>query len=235
MSTTPLNEAELAALRALDTPTICNALEVVCPERRGAGYTDETLVSVDPALPPMVGYARTATIRSIQPSAAQGAEMAAQRMAYHAYVHEAPGPTVSVVQDLDGGRAGYGSFWGEVNSAVHKALGCIGGITDGSIRDLDDIAPGFQLLARKVVPSHAFVHLVDFGGEVNVCGMVVRSGDLIHADRHGAVVIPEAAAREIPAAAQAVADREQRYLDVVRRPDFEFAMLAAAYETYVKK
>ncbi len=235
MSTTPLNEAELAALRALDTPTICNALEVVCPERRGAGYTDETLVSVDPALPPMVGYARTATIRSTQPGAAQGAEMAAQRMAYHAYVHAAPGPAVSVVQDLDGARAGYGSFWGEVNSAVHKALGCIGGITDGSIRDLDDIAPGFQLLARKVVPSHAFVHLVDFGGQVNVCGMVVRSGDLIHADRHGAVVIPHEAARQVPAAAQAVIDREQRYLEVIRRPDFTFDMLQAAYDALVER
>ncbi len=140
-----------------------------------------------------------------------------------------------MVQDLDGARAGYGSFWGEVNSALHKALGCVGGITDGSIRDLAEIAPGFQLLARKVVPSHAFVHLVDFDCQVSVCGMVVRSGDLIHADRHGAVVVPHDIARDVAAAAQAVTVREQQFLDVVRGADFTFEKLEAAYGELTKR
>ena len=235
MSDTPLDATELAGLRALDTPTVCNALELVSPGRRGFGYTDETFVCADLSLPPLVGYARTATIRSTQPGTRQGAEMREQRMAYYGYVHQAPGPTIAVVQDLDGARAGYGSFWGEVNSALHKALGCVGGITDGSIRDLAEIAPGFQLLARKVVPSHAFVHLVDFDCQVSVCGMVVRSGDLIHADRHGAVVVPHDIARDVAAAAQAVTAGEQQFLDVVRGADFTFEKLEAAYGELTKR
>ncbi len=98
---------------------------------------------------------------------------------------------------------GYGAFWGEVQSAVHKALGCVGVITDGSIRDIPQWAPGFQALAGSIGPSHAWVHAESFGGEVRVAGMTVRSGDLIHADRHGAVVIPFDVAAKLPDAAEA--------------------------------
>lgn len=234
MATELLNEAQLAALRELDTPTICNALEVLLPERRAHGYTEETFECVEPTLAPMVGYARTATIRSVRPGTKQGDEMREQRMAYYRYVQDGPAPGIAVIQDLDGARAGYGSFWGEVNSAVHRALGCLGGITDGSMRDLGDIAPGFQLLARKVVPSHAFVHLEDFGCQVNVCGMIVRSGDLIHADRHGAVVIPHEVAADVAGAAETVAAREKHVLDAVRDPNFTFDRLEAAFAEMTK-
>ena len=93
---------------------------------------------------------------------------------------------------------GFGAFWGEVMSAVHKGLGLIGVVTDGCIRDIDQWAPGFQALAGSVMPSHAHVHLHDFGKEVRVAGMLTRSGDIVHADRHGAVTIPEAVAAKIP-------------------------------------
>ncbi len=95
-----------------------------------------------------------------------------------------------VMHDLDGEHAGFGAFWGEVQSNVHKALGALGVVTDGSIRDIPMIAPGFQMLAAAIVPSHAYVHAVDFGIDVEVAGMAVKSGDLIHADRHGAIVVP---------------------------------------------
>ena len=95
-----------------------------------------------------------------------------------------------MIQDIDGPDVGYGAFWGEVQSNVHKALGCLGVITDGSIRDIPQWAPGFQALAGSIGPSHAWVHAESFGGEVRVAGMTVRSDDLIHADRHGAIVIP---------------------------------------------
>ena len=94
-----------------------------------------------------------------------------------------------MIQDLDD-IVGFGAFWGEVQTNIHKALGCLGTITNGSIRDIPQVAPGFQMLAGSIAPSHAFVHVVDFGGNVNIHGMAVRSGDLIHADRHGAVVVP---------------------------------------------
>ena len=132
-----------------------------------------------------------------------------------------------VIQDLDA-TPGYGAFWGEVQTNVHKALGCLGGITNGSIRDLDAMAESFQMLAGMVGPSHAWTHLEDFGGEVNVHGMTVASGDLIHADRHGAVVIPHEVARKVSEAAGLLVRREAVILDTCKRPDFTPELLKQA-------
>jgi regulator of RNase E activity RraA len=112
-----------------------------------------------------------------------------KRLDYLDYVAAEPQPGIAVIQDLDD-IVGFGAFWGEVQTNIHKALGCLGTITNGSVRDIPQVAPGFQMLAGSISPSHAFVHVVEFGGNVNIHGMAVRSGDLIHADRHGAVVVP---------------------------------------------
>jgi len=185
-----LSEDLQKALQSIDTPTVCNALELLVPERRGYGFTIAPLVCTRPGLPPMVGIARTASIRAAHPSDLRGAPARSLQDAYYQYVDEGPKPSIMVIQDLDGPLRGYGSWWGEVNSNVHKGMGCLGVITDGSVRDLPDIAPGFQMLADRVGPSHAYVHPVTFGEPVTVAGMRVASGDLIHADQHGAVVIP---------------------------------------------
>jgi regulator of RNase E activity RraA len=227
MTDAPLSRDELAALAAFDTPTICNALEILVPERRGHGYTVRPLVAADPSLPPMVGYARTVTIRACQPSSRPPAEMRAQRFAYFDYLVESPQPAIPVIQDLDP-EPGYGAFWGEVQSNIHKALGLPGAITDGSIRDLDVLAEGFNLLAGSVGPSHAWVHIVDFRVDVNIHGMAVRHGDLIHADRHGAVVVPHAVARKVEGAAGLLARREKVILDASRAPGFDAAALKRA-------
>ena len=211
-------DAILEALRRYDTPTVCNALEIVAPERQGYGYTTLPLVCAHPELPPMVGYARTVAVRAFRPSTESAEAQRDLRFSYLDYVADAPGPTISVAQDLDDARAGFGAFWGEVNSNMHWALGCIGTVTNGSVRDLDVIADGFQALAGVIAPSHGFIHPVAFAGEVNIAGMVVRSGDLIHADRHGAVVIPHDAAREVPAAAELMARREAVILDAAKAP-----------------
>jgi len=224
----PLPTELLQALRAWDTPTICNALEIVAPERRAFGFTVEPLVAARPNLPPIVGYARTASIRARQPTTLDREAMKALRLAYYEYVAKGPLPSVVVIQDLDGPTRGYGAFWGEVQSNVHKGLGCLGGVTDGSIRDLDMLAPGFQLLAGRVGPSHAHVHLVAHGLSVNVAGMQVASGDLIHADRHGAVVIPLAVAEKVPAACELLGRKEAVILDAAKKPDFSFDILAKA-------
>ncbi len=228
-ATTPdaLTQADLDALRAFDTPTICNALEVVAPERRASGFTAKPLVCADPALPPLVGYARTATIRAAEAPPLTPDALRARRADYYAYVGEGPGPTVMVIEDIDA-RPGFGAWWGEVNTTVHKALGCLGCVTNGSIRDLDALAPGFQLRAGAVGPSHAWVHVVDFGGPVEVHGMDVRHGDLIHADRHGAVVVPARVARDLPAAADRVARREKVIRDACARSGFDIAALKRA-------
>lgn len=227
MTTTPLTATELAALQTLDTPTICNALETVAPQRRGFGYTSEPLVCARPSLPAIVGYARTATIRAMHPSELPPARIRELRQAYYAHVSEPPGPTIVVIQDLDP-QPGYGAFWGEVNSSIHKGLGCLGVVTDGSIRDIDLCAEGFQLLAGKIGPSHAYVRVEEIGVTVTVAGMTVRPGDIVHADRHGAVVIPIAAAREVPAAAALIARREAVLIEASRRPDFSHAALVKA-------
>ncbi len=222
-----LSNSDLAALQRLDTPTVCNALEIVAPERRGSGYTVFPFHCPRPELSSIVGYARTATIRAMQPSGRTASDDTATRIAYYHYVGERSGdvPTIMVIEDLDV-IPGYGAWWGEVNTTLHQALGSVGVVTNGSIRDLDDSAPGFHLLAGAVGPSHAWVHVVDFAKPVTVHGMAVEDGDLIHADQHGAVVIPHDVAADIPAAASTIAANERRLLDAAERPDFNAALLA---------
>ena len=211
---TNLSDQDFTALRALDTPTVCNAIELVDPEWRTRGFTTAPLVCARPDLPPMVGYAVTATVRATVPSSDGGAA----RGPYLDHVAAGRRPTIAVIQDLDP-EPGFGAFWGEVNSAVHSALGCIGTITNGSIRDLDDCAEGFQLLAGQIGPSHGHIHVVASAIEVRVAGKAVRPGDVIHADKHGAVVIPANAARAVVEAADLITRREAIVLSAARAPD----------------
>ncbi|HWO14828.1 MAG TPA: RraA family protein [Polyangiaceae bacterium] len=227
MPDSPLSRSELDELAGFDTPTICNALELVAPERRALGFTSATLICPFPARKPMVGYARTGMIRAAQKQVLDATALRRGRLDYYRYVAQGELPKLVVIQDLDS-RQGFGCFWGEVNSAIHQGLGCEGVITDGGVRDLDALAPGFGVLCGKVTPSHAHVHPVAFGTEVEVFGMLVRSDDLVHADRHGAVVIPHAVARDVAAAARLCARREAPILKAARSPGFSIAVLEAA-------
>jgi regulator of RNase E activity RraA len=221
-----LTEALRQDLLGFDTPTVCNALEVLAPARRGYGFTTEPLFCLRPELR-LVAIARTATIRSAHPSDLAGREARELSDAYYAYVDAGPKPSVVVIHDMDE-RRGYGAFWGEVNSAIHKGLGCEGLITDGSVRDLPDVAAGFQMLAGRVGPSHAHVHVVDFGRPVDVAGMRVKDGDLVHADQHGAVVIPHDVAAKVGEAARLIQARERVIIDAARAPGFDIDRLRAA-------
>jgi len=229
MSTTPLLQNDLDALAEFDTPTICNALEKLDAQTQANGFTTEPFLCGFPAQKPIVGYARTAMIRSAQPLGAAPPLQRSLQNDYYRYIDAGVRPSIVVIQDLDGAQAGYGAFWGEVQSAIHVGLGAHGLITNGSVRDLDQWAPGFQFLAARVAPSHAYAKPVAFGTEVQVFGMRVRPGDLVHADRHGAVVIPPALARDIPAAARAVAAREARILAVARGPACSAERLIAVF------
>jgi len=227
--TTP-TQRDLDALAEFDTPTICNALEIVAPERRAHGFNRRPLVCPFPALKPVVAFARTATIRSREPQQRNAADARALRLGYYEYIGKKPLPSLAVLQDIDGPDAGFGAFWGEVQTNVHKALGCIGTITDGCVRDIDQMAQGFFVLAGSIMPSHAHVHLVDFGGTVSVAGMIVSDGDLIHADRHGAVVIPHGIVSKIPEAAALIARKEKVLLDAAKSPGFGMAQLREAFQ-----
>jgi regulator of RNase E activity RraA len=223
------NAAELDALREFDTPTICNALELVVPARRAAGFTRRPMIAAFPALKPVVAFARTALIRSREPHPRSREEATRVRLAYYEHIAAEPLPSIAVIQDIDAPDQGFGAFWGEVQSNVHKGLGCAGVVTDGSVRDLDAMAPDFLVLAGSIMPSHAHVHLVDFGGTVSVAGMVVSPNDVIHADRHGAVVIPAEAVKDLPAAAALLARREKVIIDAAKAPGFSVARLRQAF------
>lgn len=222
---TAITAALLAALSELDTPTVCNALEEIDQKHRDRGFTTEPLVCPFPDLKPIVGLARTGLIRAMRPGVPAPPE---RRVAYYEYVSKGDLPRITVLQDLDGAHAGYGAFWGEVNSNMHKALGSLGVVTDGCIRDIPDWADGFQALAGSIKPSHAHVHMVEFGVQANVAGMVVNHDDLVHADRHGAVVIPKDVAGEVVAAAARVAGREKIILDICKSDGFTFEKLKQA-------
>jgi regulator of RNase E activity RraA len=221
--------ADLDALRAFDTPTICNALELVLPPRRATGFTRRSLIAVFPVLPPVVAFARTAVIRSREPHPRGREEATRMRLGYYEHIAAEPLPSIAVIQDIDAPDTGFGAFWGEVQSNIHKGLGCAGVVTDGSVRDLDAMAPDFFVLAGSIMPSHAHVHLVDYGGTVSVAGMIVSPNDVIHADRHGAVVVPPEAVNEIPAAAALLARREKVIIDAARAPGFSVARLRQAF------
>jgi regulator of RNase E activity RraA len=214
-------------LRSIDTPTVCNLIEMVAPERRGHGYTVKHLHCPFPELAPMVGFAKTVTFKARDAFGMGEAGYMQKRLDYLDYVASAPRPSVMIMEDLDD-PPGYGAFWGEVQSNVHKALGALGVVTSGSIRDIPMIAPGFQMLAGSIAPSHAYVHVVDFGIDVNVHGMAVRSGDLIHADRHGAVVVPADKIEAMQAAADKLARQEARIIEAAHAPGATVESIKAA-------
>jgi len=214
MSTMP-SQAQFEFLRSIDTPTVCNLLEIVAPERRGFGYTVRHLHCPFPDLPPMVGFAKTATMRAQDRVPLGEAGYMSKRLDYLDYVAADPQPSIVAIQDIDE-TVGFGAFWGEVQTNVHQALGCLGTITNGSIRDIPQVAPGFQMLAGSISPSHAFVHVVDFGGNVNIHGMALKSGELIHADRHGAVVVPVGTIDGMKATAAGLAAKEAKVIEAAK-------------------
>ena len=221
---TELTDELRAALTALDTPTVCNALEAVNPARRARGFNIRPLVCIRPTLPPMLGFARTVRIRSAHKPLHRP-----DNDAYYSYIAEGgPRPSITVVEDMDD-TPGYGAFWGEVNTNIHYGFGSLGLITNGSVRDIPDSQPNFQMLAGMVNPSHAFVHAVDWGMDVNVHGMEVAHNDLVHADQHGAVVIPLGDAEAIVAEAAKIMARERIVIEASQQPGFNMEKLREAW------
>jgi regulator of RNase E activity RraA len=223
----PISPETIEALRAIDTPTVCNALELVDVSRRRVGFNRRPLICPFPDLPPVVGFAKTAEITCSAPTGAK--DQRAVRLAYYAYIEAGPKPSVVVIADRDEAEPGVGAFWGEVQTNIHMALGCQGVITDGSVRDIPQMAPGFFVLAGSIMPSHVHADIVGIDAPVTVMGLEVRPGDLIHADRHGMVIVPEDAAAKVPAAAELLARREKVMLDACRAGTFTIAEIRAAY------
>jgi regulator of RNase E activity RraA len=219
-----LSDELAGALRELDTPTVCNALEAVDPSRRTRGFNIKPLVCAHPDLPSIVGFARTVRIRAAhKPSKPQDS------VGYYTYIAEGgPNPSIAIVQDLDE-VPGYGALWGEVNTNVHYGLGCLGVVTNGSVRDIPDSQENFQMLAGMINPSHAWIHVVDWGCPVNVHGMEVEDQDLVHADMHGSVVIPMASAENVVEEARRIIEREQILISAAKEPGFNIEKMKKAW------
>ena len=209
----PLTTDELDALRRITTPTIANAIETFKLASRNEGFMDASIRCCFPELGAVAGYAVTAKIAARQPS-----DAALRPWELWQLVERSPKPSLLVIEDLDDEPAG--SFWGEVNGSIYKGLGAAGTITNGGVRDLDEVrATGFHFFASCVLVSHAYIHLVEAGVPVNVGGLVVHTGDLLHADQHGVISIPHEIARDIPKAAEAVEQRERVIIDFARSSD----------------
>jgi regulator of RNase E activity RraA len=222
---TSLDPRVLDELRKISSPTIANAIEVFDVRPRSAGNLGSEVACRFPRLGPMVGYAVTALVRSEQ-APVEGHRAA--EFAWWDHVAQSPGPRVVVMHDVDEPR-GQGAYWGEVQANIHRALGCVGTVTDGSVRDLPEAeAIGFHFFASHVSVSHAYIHMVDFGLPVKVAGLVIRPGDLLHGDQHGVVVIPAEIAARIPEAAAKIEARERTMIAVCQKPGVGLDELKAA-------
>lgn len=225
-----MDDALLTLLRRVDTPTVCNAIEMIEGRRGFNRFTRGTVLCSDPAGGAIVGQARTARIRAATPPDEAAPVIRARRMEYYRHMAHGPRPAVAVVQDLD--PAPVGAFWGEINTTVHKGFGLSGALTNGVMRDLGDLPSGFPVIAGSIGPSHAFVHVVDIGQPVEVFGLIIADGDLVHADRHGALVIPPGYESELPGAIARLWATERLVLDPARAPGFDFAAFEAAWAAF---
>jgi regulator of RNase E activity RraA len=224
MAETIITNELLVLLRKLDTPTVCNAIEVAQGNRGFNCFTRGTMQHSRPGEPAIVGFARTAKISGLAPPVEPSDVIRSRRMDYFRSMASGDGPTVSVVEDVDFPNCIAG-WWGEVHVAVHKGLGMSGAVTNGVMRDLDVMDDGFPVLAGSVGPSHGFVHVLKIGGQVDVMNMKVRQGDLIHADRHGALVIPTDVIDVLKKAIETVIASEDIVLTPARKPGFNIEKL----------
>ena len=208
----------LDEIRQFDTCTIANAIEQFDVRLRNEGYTRPGLRCVTGGDPRLLGYAATARLRSSDPPMSGKAYL--DRTDWWRIIARLPIPRIGVIQDLDIGH-GPASCVGEVHAAILQALGCVGVITNGAVRDIPGVQKlGFAMLAGSVAVSHSYSHLVDCGEPVEIFGLRITSGDLIYADCHGAISIPHEIAAELPAAAARIRDHERQIVAVCQSPNF---------------
>lgn len=222
-----LTTQQIDELRQLSTPTIANAIECFNSRPHNQGFMTPDITCRFPDLGVMVGYAVTARMQAKQPAAGN---LSVPVLSYWEYVQSAPMPRLVVIQDLD--TPSVGSLWGDVNASIHRALKVQGVITNGGVRDLEGVHKlGYHFFSGTVLVAHAYNHLVDFGTPVEVGGIIVRPGDLLHADRHGVVSIPHDIAAEVAAVGRAIDELEMEIIGYCQSKDFTPQGLAKVRES----
>ncbi|MFQ3621156.1 MAG: RraA family protein [Spirochaetales bacterium] len=203
-----LSPSQLEELKQFDAPTICNGIEFFSIRPKTEGFLKPGIHKIFPTKVRTIGYACTAKISALHPAPESKKHL---QEAYYRSVWETPKPTITVIQDID--PQPIGSFWGEVQATIHRYLGCSAVVTSGGVRDLDEVQRiGLEYFASCVLVSHAYVHVEEVGGPVEVGGLTVYPGDLIFADMHGIVVIPDAVAPYLAEACRAAQEAEQPVL-----------------------
>jgi regulator of RNase E activity RraA len=221
-----LTPGQLEILRRLDACTLANAIETFHARLRNEGFTDNSVHCQFPQLPPMLGYAATVKVRGSAPPTAE--RDYPDRTDWWDYILSLPAPRVVVVQDV-ATKVGLGSLLGAVHVNILRAFDCAGAVTNGAVRDLPAAEKlGFQLCAGSVSVSHAYVHIVEFGTPVEIGGLKIHSGDLMHGDLHGVQTIPAAIAVKVPLAAAEIIAREQELIALCQSKDFSVEKLRAA-------
>ena len=212
-----------------DTPTMCNAMDVILGTRSAIGFTRNSVVTAQTSTKPIVGFAKTAKIRALSPPLKSQKEINDIRMQYYEYIVKDEKNPVVVIEDTDYPNC-IGAFWGELNVAVHKGLKIKGTVTNGLLRDLGMLDTGYQVVAGGVGPSHAYVHLTDLDIPVNILGLEIKPGDFIHADQHGAMTVPKKHLDALPHALDLVVKKEVPILEAARRKDFNIEKLKKAFQ-----
>jgi 4-hydroxy-4-methyl-2-oxoglutarate aldolase len=213
-----LTEQEFRELAALDSCSVANAIERFNLQLRNEGYTEGDLTCRFPELPPMLGYAFTLQVRSYAPPMKGKAYFEATQ--WWDGLLNIPAPRILVVQDMDR-HPGVGALIGEVHTEILKALGCIGVITNGAVRDIEHVKPlNFHMYSAALSVSHGYTHIVNSGGRVQINSLEITSGDLLHGDLHGIIRVPKELASRIPQTAIALRKKEADIAAFCHSPAF---------------
>jgi 4-hydroxy-4-methyl-2-oxoglutarate aldolase len=227
---TELTPAQLGRLRDFTTCIVASSIETFQVRLPNTGFADSSIRCIFNEHPPIAGYAATARIRTSNPPM-EGRGYSYARTDWWSHILSIPAPRIVVIEDLDQ-PAGLGAFVGEVSANILLALGCEGLVTNGAVRDVNEVRlSGFQMFAGDVSVSHAYAHIFDFGGPVKVGGLIVRPGDLLHGDRNGVQTIPAEIASRVPDMADKIVRRRQRLIEICRSKDFSLDVLQSAIET----
>jgi 4-hydroxy-4-methyl-2-oxoglutarate aldolase len=219
-----LSDVDFERLRALDSCTVSNAVERLNARLRNEGFISGSTRCRFPDFPPMVGYAATGRIRTVSPPMTHRCYY--DRMDWWNYVASLPKPRVIALQDAEA-KPGLGAFMGEIHAAIGVALDCAGCVTNGAVRDLPALKElKFQVFAGKLSVSHSYAHIIDFGEPIEIGGLKIRSGDLLHGDLHGVLSIPLQVAALVPAEASKILAEERELTQFCRSREFSLEELA---------
>jgi len=223
---TVLTPEQLEALRRIGSCTLANAIESFHRRLRNEGFVDDSVRCLFPELPPVIGHAATIKIGASSPAFA-GPDYVSSTDWWD-YIESLPAPRMAVVQDASE-RLGVGSLIGAVHANILRALDCVGVVTNGVVRDMPEAAKiNLQLFAGGVSVSHAYVHIIEFGKPVEIGGLKIHSGDLLHGDMHGVQSIPFEIATQIPMAAAKVTAQDEKLIAFCQSAGFSLEGLRAA-------